>query len=704
MNLLVCTLGASWAVVPEVLGFLAPGVLDLYARHPRRDALDALRSRHALAAPDELWIVTTEGEQTVRSLASLRAWWHALGEPMPLRVWSAAGTDQLATQSECDHIRELSLRVVMLGAERAGREGQLVLSLAGGRKTMSADLQSAGSVFGAHAWLHVVGPDPLPDALKKPDDPALFARPLAPELARAVMPLVVGRGSRNELLDIELDGKRVDTTAFPLPLAEPELRWPLPAEGAALTHEIDRRLRDGSRLLGNFLGTLAQTEQHENWRSLYRLPPARIGELRKTPLSGAHADWLARLPKADLHRHLGGSLDLIRQRTVGRAVWESINARERTAALARVMPLLDARVDWPWDWPKQIDGEQRAACAAALLVEASDAQLERNLYGVTEPRFALKDSPHGFAAYERPGELTGSAVLTHPAAIEPYAGALVAQARAEGLAYVELRGSPHKYRPYDPAGFLSELRAALAHARGTDARAPSFGFVWILDRRSRDTMPAAIEQAVAAHDGLAGFLLGLDLAGAEGTQQPEELAEHFTPAFRECLRITIHAGEGESAENIWQAAYHLHADRIGHGLTILDNPRLTGRFRDRGVCIELCPTSNREVVGFRDAAVPESAGLPAYPLRGLLHAGLPVAICTDNPGISRTTLANEFLAAARMSDRLTLWETLALVRQGFKHAFLPAAAREHLLAQADAWVYECVNETEVAPQACGAMR
>lgn len=700
MNLLVCTLGGSWAVIPEVLGFLAPGRLDLYAGHPERDALDALRASHALATPDEVWVITTEGKQTAESLVRLRDWWRALGEPLPLRVWSAAGADQLATQAECEHIREMTLRVVMLAAERCGGGGQLVLSLAGGRKTMSADMQTAGAVFGAHAWLHVVSPDPMPPRLRDANDVRLFAQPLPPDLAGAIMPLVVGRGSRNELLDIELAGRRVDTAAFPLPLAEPGLSWALPAEGAALAAEIDRRLRDGSRLLGNFLGSLAQTEPRENWKSLYRLPPARIDALRRTPLGPRHRDWLARLPKADLHRHLGGSLDLAAQRRIGQAIWDSLDARQRAAAQTKVLPLIEAQADWPWNWPQQISGAQRAACTAALLVEASDETLQRNLYGATEPRLRLK-ARRGFEAYERPGELTGSAALTHPAAIEPYAAALVAQARVEGLAYVELRGSPHKYRPDDPAGFLRELRSALARACHGVEGAPHFGFVWILDRRQRDRMPPVIAQAVEARAQLDDFLLGLDLAGDEGTHRPEELAEHFVPAFRECLRITIHAGEGESAENIWEAAYHLHADRIGHGLTILANPRLTERFRDRGVCIELCPTSNREVVGFRDSAVPESEGLPAYPLRALLEADLPLAICTDNPGISRTTLADEFLAAARMGGGLTLWEALALARAGFVHAFLPAPARARLLARADAEAFRCADAVDEPPHAGG---
>ena len=706
-NILLCTLGASWAVIPEIFGWLAPDTLDLYAHHPSRAKLDALRARHDLRAPDELWICTTEGAQTQKSLLPLHTWWQRLNAPLPLRIWLAAGTDQLASQDECEHIRELTLRVVLLATEHAGAEGQVVLSLAGGRKTMSADLQSAGSLFGAAAWLHVVGPDPLPAALlartdeQKADQPALFSAPLAPELAQAIMPLVAGAGQRNELLDLPLDGHRITSAAFAVPLAAPDhaTAWPRPASGNSLHQELDRRQRESSQLLGNFLAQVAQTEHHENWRSLYRLPPATIDALRSTALSPDHADWLTALPKADLHRHLGGCLDLAAQRRVARAIWSSLEHETRHLRIQDVRELL-SKQEWPWNWPERLQGRYRCELTAALLLHASDAQLQHNLFDVTEPRLALKNSAHGFAAYERPGELSGSALLSHPAAITPYAQAIVEQARAEGLAYLELRGSPHKYRPRDPAGFLSELRQALQLAGAqvqnlddpTHSTQPRIGFLWILDRRQRGNLPAVVQQAVAARQQLPGFLLGLDLAGDEGTSNPAELAPGFLPAFAACMPVTIHAGEGESAENIWQAAYHLHADRIGHGLSLSQHPELASRFRDRGICLELCPSSNREVVGFHDPAYPASLGLPRYPLRQFISTGLPLTLCTDNPGISRTTLVDEFLAAARMSEGgLTLWEALALMRQAFVHAFLPSSEREALLKRADQQVFALVS-------------
>lgn len=715
-TVLLCTLGATWAVIPEVLGWLAPSVVDLYAHHPERDRLDALRAQHGLRVPDEVWVVTTEGRQTFQSLQRLAQWWKALGAKFPLKIWTAVGTDQLATQAECDHIRELTLRATLCAAEHCGPQGQLILSLAGGRKTMSADLQTAGQWFGAAACLHVVGPEPLPEELtgrKPPHDdalPGLLSAPLPPELARNVMPLIATAGARSELLDVPLDGHTVTPQRFPLPPAPADgtpLSWA--TDGLSLQADMQHRQQASNQLLGNFLAQLAQTEHHENWRSLYRMPPGRIGHLRHTQLGERHLNWLTALPKADLHRHLGGCLNLPQQRAVAQAIWEKVSQENRALCLSRLGSLLSEKsLPWPWNWPSLlghmpnlsgIPSEHRAAHAAALLLHATPEQLQLNLFGCTEPRVALKHSAHGFAAYERPGELSGSALLGHPAALAPYAQAVVQQARDEGLAYLELRGSPHKYRPADPAGWLADFCSALqaagaqtGHLPACHAVPPRIGFIWILDRRQRTGLPAVVQQAVAAHASLKGFLLGLDLAGDEGTHNPAELAPGFMPAFEGCLPITIHAGEGESAQHIWQAAYHLHADRIGHGLSLSQHPELASRFRDRGIALELCPSSNREVVGFADPAFAASHGLPAYPLRGFMQSGLPVTLCTDNPGISRTTLPGEFLAAARMTEGgLSLWEALALMRQAFVHAFLPSAEREALLKRCDEQVFALMS-------------
>ena len=690
-HLLLCTLGASWAVIPEVYGFLAPDQLPLYRHHPEGLALDRQRTDLALVAPDEIWVCTTQGKATQAGIVNLQAWQAQL-PAVPLRIWQADATDELASQAECERFRELLLRVCLL-AQATANGGQVTLSLAGGRKTMSADLQWAGSLLGCQALIHVVGLT-LPAALLRAT-PALMGAPLSVELARCVMPVVTGDGRRSDLLDVDLDGAGpVTADRFPVPLADSgqPLVWSVP-DGPMLIDELRRREQAGGQLLGNFLETLSRDEHHENWRSLYRLPPRVIQSLRETRLAPVHRDWLLALPKADLHRHLGGCLSLAAQCEVGEAIWNTLGLADKETALTGVRPLLDDTNDWPWDWPETLYAHvPRSHAAAALLTQVRRERLWRNLYGVTEPRWALREGPRGFPAYERPGELSGSAVLGHPAAHRPYAAAVVRQAVAEGLAYLELRGSPHKYG--DGLVFLRSFHAALGAALQSvpTQRRPRIRFVLIADRRDPALAREVIRLALTAQAEMPDFIAGLDLAGDERCTRPADLAGDFLPAFEACLPLTIHAGEGEAADAIWQAAYHLHADRIGHGLSLGNHPQLAARFRNRGICLELCPTSNREVVGFHDPAVSETASLPIYPLRKLWEAGLPLTLCTDNPGISRTTLADEYLTAARMIGGLTMWDALAMMRQAFVHAFLPGDERETLIKQVDARIYRAVLE------------
>jgi adenosine deaminase len=695
-NILLCTLGASWAVIPEAYAFLAPQKLPLYQLHPQQAALDKLRVDYQLQAPDEIWVCTTQGKKTQESLIQLQSWIQHCPQPPVLRIWQAAGTDQLDNQQECLEMRELIVRACLKAHDYA-EGGQVVLSLAGGRKTMSADMQWAASLFGCQALLHVVGAEytNMPQALKDAQ-PELFTHAFDKDCCQAIMPLVTGQSQRSDLLDISMDDAApVHSHRFPLPLAEPNQPLIWPVENTCLQQELVAREQASSRLFGNYLLEISREERHENWRSLYRLPPRRIDQLRNTMLADQHRDWLINLPKADLHRHLGGCLDLSAQRQVAEAIWQSLSPDEQTQALQNCQALLNKSI-WPWQWPEQLKNTGiRSHNSAALLLHASETQLKYNLWQATEPRFALKDHRYRFAAYERPGELTGSALLSHPAAIYPYAQAIVQQAIDEGLAYVELRGSPQKYG--DGLSFLTMFHQALTDVLAglpTDNKL-QFRFIIIADRRADEAiLKQTIDLAVAAKQRLPNFVVGLDMAGDEQHTQPEQTAHLFTPAFEHCLPITIHAGEGEPAESIWQAAYHLHADRIGHGLTLNDNNNLAQRFRDRNICLELCPTSNREVVGFYDPRYPVSQNCQRqYPLLELWQKGLPLTLCTDNPGISCTTLTDEYLTAAAMTNnRLSLWDVLAIVKQGFVHSFLSGNDKEILLKQVDVQLYQLISE------------
>ena len=731
-NILICTLGASWAVIPEVLAFVDPEFLPLYEKHPERERLLDLLREQGLRAPDELWVVTTEGEKTVASLKSLAKWWGLLGDARPLRVWQAAGTNELAGEDECLMIRELTLRLVLKAQELAGNSGQVLLSLAGGRKTMSADLQWAGTVFGCDALLHVVDNGALPTRLKFAE-PEFMSKALPeavlesadssrnlPEREMAcvsvVMPLFVGRGYRSDLLDVEWQGRGpVTGKRFSLPQApkvnagKPGLdfsscSWQAAAGDVNLAVEINDREKEGQQLLGNYLATVSQNESHENWRSLYRLAPRIIDYLRKTELTEEHRDWFQSLPKSELHCHVGGILDVAAQKRVGAAVWKALSENEQKAALVSVAGLL-LKKEWPWEWPGLLRVGDRTANCAALLVNIDEKTLEKHLFAATRPRFSLlTEHEHGFAAYERPGELSGSAILGHEAAIAQYAREIYDYVKRERLLYCELRGSPQKYLGGDGLRFLrlfSKTLRGLIEKDSESSWQPVFGFIIISDRRDLEKdsgarLEKATELAVKAGDDpeLKDFVVGLDLAGKEASGDLRKIASLLEPIFARCLPVTIHAGEGTAANKIWQATYHLNADRIGHGLTLVDAPELAARFRNRNICLELCPTSNLEVVGFYDPSLDglASAGKKLYPLKELWEMGLPLTVCTDNPGISKTTLTNEYLTASRLVGGLTLWDALAMIKQAFSHSFLPADDRESLMKRADKIIFEQVAE------------
>lgn len=689
-------------MIPEIHGLLALDTCPLFNEHPEHHRLQALREQYNLEDIDEVWVCSTAGVSG--SIADLRAWQDARNAQPVLRIWQLGDTAEAGSHDEARLMRELIYRLVLKANVETGQRGRVYLSLAGGRKTMSADLQTAGSLFGCTAQLHVITAEPMPQELRSLT-PEQWLAPLSAQFAGAVVPLVVGSGKRNDLLDIDRGRGPVTADRFPVdaPAAGEVLPW-IMRGNEWLVDVCERRINNGKQLIGDYLEQLVENERHENWRSLYRLRPALIDYLRQTPLATKHRALIECLPKAELHCHIGGILDLDDQIVVGRAIWDALAKSDQRAAFGIVQSLLNTP-EWPWNWIETLkQAGVRSHNVAALLVHATTDQLKHNLFETTAPRLALiTRHPKGFAAYERPGELTGSAVLTHPAALAPYARGIVSQARLSGLRYLKLRGSPGKYRDRldQQVTFLQDLAQAIRREAKTLGNSLDVRFILISDRRTTDVQAwrSFVELATRAHRETDGFVVGVDIAGDEKHVgiPAEKIARLFEPLYRECIPVTIHSGEGEAAEKIWEAAYHLNADRIGHGLTLGGRPELIEKFRNRGICLELCPTSNLEVVGYRDPSLPESEQYQIHPLLHYWRNGLPLSICTDNPGISRTDATTELLRIARMTGgQLTLWDALSITKQGFAHAFLPATEKERLLKSSDSMVYQQVTNWNIA--------
>lgn len=156
------------------------------------------------------------------------------------------------------------------------------------------------------------------------------------------------------------------------------------------------------------------------------------------------------------------------------------------------------------------------------------------------------------------------------------------------------------------------------------------------------------------------FIVGMDLFSDE-TFPLAPFAPLFRQGMAAGLHLTIHAGEAQApaggAENI-KEAIQLGAERIGHGVRILESPDVLSLAKDRGVLLEMCPTSNVQT-GAVDT-------LPLHPMAGLFRSGIPVCVNTDDPQISGTTLLNEYAIAHGV---------LGLSRQELRQMGLAAAER-----------------------------
>lgn len=155
------------------------------------------------------------------------------------------------------------------------------------------------------------------------------------------------------------------------------------------------------------------------------------------------------------------------------------------------------------------------------------------------------------------------------------------------------------------------------------------------------------------------------------------LHARYTVTGRSPLHVTLHAGEivpqylppgsNHNTFHIRRAVEVAHAERIGHGVDVLsetDPEGLMTLMRDRGVLVEVCLSSNDQILEVSGAA---------HPLDEYLARGVPVALATDDQGVSRSSMAGEYARAA-LDQGLDYRELKTVARQSLEHAFLPGAS------------------------------
>lgn len=216
---------------------------------------------------------------------------------------------------------------------------------------------------------------------------------------------------------------------------------------------------------------------------------------------------------------------------------------------------------------------------------------------------------------------------------------------ADGVVYAETRWAPEQHRrqgldldeAVDAVQEGLEQGMAEAAAAGTSAVARQL----LVSMRHEEPSTRIAELALAHRDhGVAGF----DIAGAEEGHPPSRHAEAFNLLKQHNGRWTIHAGEAFGLPSIWEAIHLCGAQRLGHGVRIVDDidtsgdepvlGRLAQWVRDERVALELAPSSNLQT-GIADV-------MEHHPIGLLYRLGFRVTVNCDNRLMSRTTLSREF--------------------------------------------------------------
>ncbi len=182
---------------------------------------------------------------------------------------------------------------------------------------------------------------------------------------------------------------------------------------------------------------------------------------------------------------------------------------------------------------------------------------------------------------------------------------------------------------------------------------------WIFDAIRQFGVEPALQVAQWAAERQDQGVVAFGIGGSETRGPAEWFGEVFRFAKREGLHLVAHAGEGTSAQSI-RAALDIGAERIGHGISAIDDPALIRELRERDIPLEICITSNL-VTGVVKR-------IEDHPVRRLFDAGVPITLNTDDPAMFCCTLTGEY-ELARRQFAFTESEIRLSAENGFRYAF-----------------------------------
>ena len=289
-------------------------------------------------------------------------------------------------------------------------------------------------------------------------------------------------------------------------------------------------------------------------------------------------------------------------------------------------------------------------------------------------------------------------VMQHPDAIARVAAECAEDLAADGVVYAEVRFAPElsTQRGLTPDEVVT---AVLEGYRVGMERAARAGHPIVVRalltamRQAAHSMEIAELAVRHRDDGVVGF----DIAGPEAGYRPTRHLAAFEHVRRENFHLTIHAGESFGLPSIWEALQICGAERLGHGLRIIDDitvepdgtahlGRIAAFVRDTRVPLELCPTSNVHTGGVESVA--------EHPFELLRRLRFRITVNTDNRLMSGVSVSSEFKALDEAFG-VDLDEMRWLTINALKSAFIPFDERLFLINEVVKPAYARLQQTEM---------
>jgi adenosine deaminase len=349
------------------------------------------------------------------------------------------------------------------------------------------------------------------------------------------------------------------------------------------------------------------------------VPDAVLSDAEPTPSGLPSREEVRRAPKVLLHDHLDGGL---RPQTIV----------ELAAECGHELPAADAEALQRW-----------------FAESADSGSLERYL--------------------ETFDHTVG--VMQTPSALRRVARECVEDLAGDGVVYAEVRYAPEQHVE---AGLSMDQAVAAVQEGLAEGEAASGGRIVVRQlltaMRHQARSREVAELAVAWRDrGVAGF----DIAGAEAGFPPTRHLDAFEYLHRENAHFTIHAGEAFGLPSIWEAIQWCGADRLGHGVRIVDDiavaddgtatlGRLAAYVRDSRMPLEMCPSSNVQTGA--------ATSIAEHPIGLLAALRFRVTVNTDNRLMSRTSMTGE-MAALVDAFGYSLADLRWFTINAMKSSFLP---------------------------------